>query len=327
MSIKISTFGSCISRNIFNSTINENYKEFFNINRSVEAVNMISLMSNPIDYDETLINSTHQYDNQCVKEDLSKSFLDFLKNSDIEYLLIDTFFDVEFPLIKINKAHYITLSSRLTQTEIYNQFKEHQSFNIHEDYEKYFDLWKESYDKFFKFIEKNNPEIKVILNCARPVKRFIDKNNNIFEAKKFKEIFQRDNYRKKFDIHILKNYDVDVLPFDENTLGFKDHIFGFYPVHYETKYYTDKTIQLNQIANRNNKLEYNNEINVTVRQLFRENQMLKIEFNNQKDQLNKEIKRLIKENKNLNEKYNCLLNSSSWKVTKPMRNIKKRFKK
>ena len=76
---EISTFGSCTSRNIFNSSINENYKQFFNINHSIESVNLISLMSKPIKFDETLINSSDNYDNTCVKEDLSKKYTELLE--------------------------------------------------------------------------------------------------------------------------------------------------------------------------------------------------------------------------------------------------------
>ena len=54
---EFSTMGSCASRIIFNSSVNHNYKEFFHINDSLEVVSIVSLMSNPIEYDESLLNS------------------------------------------------------------------------------------------------------------------------------------------------------------------------------------------------------------------------------------------------------------------------------
>lgn len=63
MVVEISTLGSCASRNIFNSQLNENYKSYFHINHSIEVVTLISLMSNPIEYDDKLINS----DNIVIK--------------------------------------------------------------------------------------------------------------------------------------------------------------------------------------------------------------------------------------------------------------------
>ena len=102
---EFSTLGSCSSRVIFNSAVNNNYKDFFHINRSVEVVSLISLMSKPIPFDENLLNSHDKFDNECVSNDLSKSFLDFLKKDEIEYLVLDTYFDVECDVIAYDKTH------------------------------------------------------------------------------------------------------------------------------------------------------------------------------------------------------------------------------
>ena len=81
--------GSCSSRNIFNSKINEDYKSFFNIHPSLESVNFISLMSNPVEYNEKLLNSDNDYDNTCVRNDLTKDFLNVLRDTEVDYLIID----------------------------------------------------------------------------------------------------------------------------------------------------------------------------------------------------------------------------------------------
>ena len=65
----------------------------------------------------------------------------------------------------------------------------------------------------------------------------------------------------------MENYDVDVLKFDNTTLAFKDHIFGLASTHYEPKYYLDKTIQLNEIINRNDL--YDEDYNKIARSLKR----------------------------------------------------------
>ena len=70
MTSEFSTFGSCASRNIFNSDLNKDYKDYFHINHSIERVNTISLMSDPVDFNGALVNAGHEYDNTCVIEDL-----------------------------------------------------------------------------------------------------------------------------------------------------------------------------------------------------------------------------------------------------------------
>ena len=37
-----------------------------------------------------LVNAGHEYDNTCVIEDLSKRYLDSIKNHDFDYILFDT---------------------------------------------------------------------------------------------------------------------------------------------------------------------------------------------------------------------------------------------
>ena len=107
---EFSTFGSCSSRNIFNSKINKDYKKYFKINKSVEASTLISLMSTPIEVDEKLLKSNNKYDTICVKDDLSKDFLNFIKKDYVDYIILDTFL-MYLPILlsteKINSYLYL----------------------------------------------------------------------------------------------------------------------------------------------------------------------------------------------------------------------------
>ena len=76
---EFSAYGSCSSRNIFNSAINKNYKKFFKVKHSVEATSVISLMSKPIIYDDNLINSDKNFDNNCVIENYQNDIWILLK--------------------------------------------------------------------------------------------------------------------------------------------------------------------------------------------------------------------------------------------------------
>ena len=266
MVVEISTLGSCASRNIFNSQLNENYKSYFHINHSIEVVTLISLMSNPIEYDDKLINSDNEYSNQNVLEDLDKSFLNFLKKGKIDYLIIDTYFDVLADVIIFGKNQFITNSHHLESTDFNNLVVDKPKFSLRSDYERYFELWKEACDKFFKFMEENCNNIKIILNCNRSVSKYYD-GDKLVESDNLKSYLSLNKYRDILDSYILENYDVEVLEFDDNTLAFKNHIFGLGSTHYESKYYTDKTNQLNEIINRNSSEDelYNDQIKLVNR--------------------------------------------------------------
>lgn len=287
MVVEFSTFGSCTSRNIFYGNVNPGYKEFFHINDSVELVSIISLMSKPVSFDKTLINSSIDFDNECALNNLSKSFLNFLKiNSHIEYLLIDTYFDVECRCIVLDKDTYITDSGRLSRTDYYKQITNKRRIDIFNNYNEYMELWRKSCDSFFDFLDKNCSNIKIVLNCSRGAYYYLNDDNEKVKFDNFKHIYESNKLRDILDTYILENFDVDVLPFDDSTFANKNHVFRLHTVHYEDKYYKEKTKQLNEIIERNNILNYHDSYNVNYRKIQKENVIIKFKENN--DWLNME---------------------------------------
>lgn len=331
MATQFATLGSCSSRNIFYSKINENYKSYFRINKSIEFINMISLMSNPIDYDKESFLSENAYDGY-IKQDLEKTYLNFLKDDEIiEYLIIDTFFDAEFNILILGKNKFLTESTRLKETDLYNSFKDNDRLDIHNDFDEYFSLWKKSYDSFFEFMKENCPKIKIILNCSRAVYKYLD-GDEIAEHPGFKTRAKDNKYRNILDTYILENYDVDVLPFDGTTFTNLNHIFGRHPTHYETRYYTEKTYQLNEIIARNDAFGLDSEFNQNIRKIIRTNQIEKMKYINHKyeddekiNEMEKEINKLNRRNDYLDSELNSVLVSNSWKMTEPLRELKRKF--
>ena len=270
MTVEISTMGSCASRNIFNSNLNKQYKNFFHINESVETVTFISLMSEPLQFDQNLLDSAEDYDNKCVLQDLTKRYLTFLKTAKIDYLIIDTYFDAVYEIIINDNNSYIADSEKLKRTSLHPLFNDKKRISISKDFNEYYDLWTYSVNLFFEFITKNCPNTKVILNCSRSVYKYYE-NEKIIEDEDLKILSHFNEYRDILDQYILENFDVEVLDFDENTLAYKNHIFGLHPTHYEPKYYEDKTHQLNDIIARNNLFDYSYKYNIELRVLKRKN--------------------------------------------------------
>ena len=283
---EFSTMGSCASRIIFNSSVNHNYKEFFHINDSLEVVSIVSLMSNPIEYDESLLNSHDPFDNECVSNDLTKNFLNFLKMNTIEYLVLDTYFDVECDVIVYDENSYLSDSGRLVRTDYYRTLSNKRRIRVFDNFNEYFEMWKKACDEFFGFLNEYCPDVKVILNASRGALYYLDENMNKTRFPNAHYIYESNKIRDILEIYILENFDVDVMPFDEDTLALKNHFAHLHTVHYEDKYYTDKTNQLNEIIKRNKALEYNDDVNKQYRKTQRENTILKFKLNN--DWLNTE---------------------------------------
>ncbi|MBQ6512732.1 DUF6270 domain-containing protein [Methanobrevibacter sp.] len=261
---EFSVFGSCSSRGIFNSLNNENYKKYFKINHSVEGSSLISIMSKPIDYDKSLINSNRRYDNLCVTEDLSKSFVDFIKEDSIDYIILDTLFDVKSGVIQYDKNQYVTGTTRIKRTGFYNLLKNKRSIDVFNDFDEYYGLWTNACNDFFKLIDQNCNRTRVILNCTRSVYKYLDSQYNISVKKDYKLLAHKLNpFRDLFDRYILENFDVDVLPFDCKTLANENHIDGLAPTHFVPEYFSKKTEQLLEIIQRNN--SFDNEMNRKIR--------------------------------------------------------------
>lgn len=270
MIIEFATFGSSPSRNIFNSALNKDLDEDFRLSYSIEKVNLISLMSKPIDFDEKLIDSGNEFHNLSIKQDLSKDFLDFLKSSDVEYIIMDTFNDVDYTTIRIDDDSYITNSNLLANMEYYNLIKDNPQLDIHEDFDEYLEIWKSSCDSFFEFLLANRPDIKVILNMARECYTYIDDDGKKVQRNYYKRKSQIDNkLRDILDYYIIENYDVEILRFSEDTLIDKNNIFGLSAKSYEPIYFDEKNHQLAGIVQKNILYEYDNPVNRKLRELDR----------------------------------------------------------
>lgn len=277
---EFSTIGSCSSRLLFNSSVNYNYKQFFHINESLEVVSIISLMSNPILFDETLLDSDDKFDNECAFKDLSKCFLNFLKKDKIDYLLLDTYFDVECDVIVFDENSFLSDSGRLSKTSYYKTLSGMQRISIFKDFDKFMELWTKACDSFFEFLNKNCPNTKIILNIARGACYYLDENNIKLEFDNADYIRKSNEFRDILEVYILENFDVDILPFGEDMLAFKNHFAHLHPVHYEDRYYKECTQYLNEIVGRNDNLGYDAAANAEYRKNLRDKTLFNFKIRN-----------------------------------------------
>lgn len=277
--IELSTWGGCSSRAIFNSQLSPGYKKIFHINFSVEGGSLISLMSEPTPIDKTLLTNPKPFSNLCIEHDFSKTFLDFLKEDSIDYLLMDTSFDLT-GLILLSNGNFITDTGRLHQTKLYDTLEIERRITYNRNFKEFFKLWKKSCRLFFKYINQNCDDLKIILNGSRWVYKYFEneKLHVHYEFKKKSE--NRNKYRDLLDKFILENYDVEFLPFGEHNLIDKNHIFGLGPAHYNSNYYSEKMEQLTEIIRRDRLLTGSlKDINYNFRKLKRENAIFRLKNN------------------------------------------------
>jgi len=306
--IKIGVFGSCPSRDIFNSSINENYKDYFKINLSYVNNSIISTMQEKVPYDPESIkiepdNKDNQSHTSFIEKDLDKLFFDRLDKADIDYLLIDNGLEVKWGLVNFDK--YIFLKyPRLDKTNFYNNLENKRFITIQNNTDEFFKLFTKSYDAFFEKMQREYPNITIILNPVRERYRVLTKDNKIIVNEDFKNRTD-NNYLPMLDGYMARKYDIEILSYDNNTLLDQNHKWGIGPKHYTKEYYQDYTQQLIEIAQRNDKLgQINPQLNENIRKDRLKNHIYKVETDLKIKHEQLENEKILKENRKLVEDNN-----------------------
>lgn len=255
-------FGSCNSRDIFNSYLNPNYKNYFKICGDSQRASLISLMSKPIKFKSSSTeiyvkdsNSIDKNRTKLLREDLSKNFLNTIKNVNADYLLMDNLYEVDCGILELSDGNFITYSPDVRDSKIYDKLEKVRVLNLKNDTVEYLKLFKKHCDLFFNFLEDNAPNLNVILNVSRYSFEIIKDDGKLYENNEFKLISEEHNkYRRMLDNYIMNKYDVEILPFNFNTVIFENHPFGYAPSHFPQSYLSEKTNQIRNIVVRNSLL-------------------------------------------------------------------------
>ena len=244
MKTKIAIYGSCISRDLFNSHFVPDYKEFFEVAADVQRTTMISLMQNPMEIDKNLIdmlphNTKNNVSKKFIVEDLNKIFLKNLIEKDIDYLIIDNYFEFLFGILYFDNNIITNNFWDLPKTQFYKIMPNKFSLKIYENFEEYFCIWSKYCDLFFKFLTLYCPDIKVILIEARENNQVMKSDGTSYINPNFTKTMNVANpLLEKLDGYIINNFNVDVLKFDYgNTYCDENNVWGFAPMHFTKNFH------------------------------------------------------------------------------------------
>lgn len=239
----IGRFASCISRDAFRSAYNPDYKNNFKINLDMARCSLISLFEPPYAVNEEDLAIEPQTPENLarirgIKEDLQKVFFKKMAENKIDYLIIDEYFEVLFGLIKIDGTFITNNTWDLPLTDFYKKLTDKQVITLENNFEEYMGLWKVSCDKFFKYMEQNFPNVKIVLNKIKIIDKYMRKDGSIYIDELSRNNAKRLNpLIKALENHIEQNYDVIVIDCTEGIVGDENHIWGKGEVHYNKEYY------------------------------------------------------------------------------------------
>ncbi|TSB48072.1 DUF6270 domain-containing protein [Alkalicoccobacillus porphyridii] len=254
MNITTSIIGSCVSRDNFNSAISPNYKEYFDMKVYQYHMSMISLMADRIPFEEKEYSSKLEY---FYKEhfitELNKTILERLRTIPTDYLILDFSGDCLHGVVQYNDSYITNTYNYFKHINLY-QKNAKGKLTIEDDPETYFELWKESVDKFMDYKNTYLPKTKVVINKARLVNEYYDSATGQLKSVTqirgyIGDIEFKNKMWSRMDQYIIENHDVKYMDYgDFNYKANSDHKWGPHYVHYTDDFYYDFNKKLLKIA-------------------------------------------------------------------------------
>lgn len=256
--INIGVLGSCVSRMVFNSTINKTYKNFFNVEIDIQRCLFASLIQNPVKFtEEDITVYPLEKDNLVkrffVRNDLKKSFFEEMKNKNIKYLLIDLQLEAQcgilFGTTQYNENVTITYNpGDLLEMDFYKNMENKRVITLTDNTDEYVQLWKNACNIVFKRIKEIDPNLKIILNPIKQTYEVKNDDGSTYLKNDWKELCDSQNQALKIlEDYICNNFEVIKLK-QPNVYLNKEHMWGLCRVHYTDEYYHSIFNQLIEIA-------------------------------------------------------------------------------
>lgn len=240
MIYKVSVLGSCVSRDIFNSYFVEEYKNYFKLLSYSHQPSIISIMSRPIPYDESRLvgKSPSVLDRDQFADELSKPFLKTLVINQPDILLLDFYGDAMYGVVQVEDSFILGKSFRFSKYKVYKDLKIGQTYYPRKEVEPFFSLWKENFDRFYDFITENLPNTKIVLNGPKAENHYLSDDGTLLVFDEKKDIDNINRIWRMMDEYAISKYNISYLDYsNDNILLDKNHKWGAFIVHYESRYY------------------------------------------------------------------------------------------
>jgi hypothetical protein len=254
----VAVFGSCITRDNFNSRFNPDHRRWYRVVAEANQSSVIALMSPPVDPQVTEADGLSDYDAWNVRSDLSRAFLDEVVAAQPDYLILDFFGDLHFGVLQLPDGRYVTANRwKLHKTAQYARWQEQggtTTFRALVDPEGYFALWTEALDRFAAHLAAHCPDTTVIVHrgfyadrvvtgpSGRPQSLRTFANLAKLKVRKVNEFWARlDDYA--VSTHGWSSIDLRA----ERYTSTAEHPWGAFWVHYTLDYYPRFLAELHEI--------------------------------------------------------------------------------
>ncbi len=256
--IELAVLGSCPTRDNFNSRFNPNYSRFYRCPLTQNQTSIISLMSGPVELEGDLPDGMSDYDKWNVRTELNKEFLDLLAELRPRYLILDFFADIHFGCVRLDDGRYLTDNRwKLRRTDFYQGLQEAGRFTrlrIQDDPDAYFEVWKEAFDRFVKYLDSSAPDTQVIVHRGYNTNEvLVPGRARPMRLQKFKKLStlnvpEANRLWSMLDEYAVEATGAEVIDLTERGhTSFAEHPWGPFYVHYTMDYYHQFLAELHKI--------------------------------------------------------------------------------
>lgn len=256
---KIFTFGSCISRDVFNHTSEDEFDVTLNIQRMSYA--LMPLEGYPITYEELDMEYLDDFpwEVKMMIMEISKTCLEKAVTSDADYLVMDLIEErFDFAEFTIGKKLYRCVKSghfdNFYDKYLADKVTDYTETSIDEYTDKEVE---EMFDKSITTILKRFAIDKIIMIETYYARKMIDNKGNITEFENKEEISDMNKrlhrvykiMKMVLDKHSTDEKNYNLITADEDILGNADHKWGPFPVHYVDEFYENVGESIKIITN------------------------------------------------------------------------------
>lgn len=257
----VSVFGSCVTRDNFNSRFNPGYRDFFEVKLSANQTSMIALMSPPIEEPFTPTGSMSDYDRWNIGSDLTREFLTEVVELQPDYLILDFFGDVHFGVARLPDGRYLTDNRWKTHfTDFYVRHRDAGELTIikhADDPDAYFELWTEAMDRFAEYVARTCPQTRVIVHRGYNTGHaLVPDQVRPIPLHKLGEVARIDvrplnAFWDRLDDYTISTHGWDSIDLrDLEAPSYAEHPWGAFHVHYTPDYYHRFMAELHKISLR-----------------------------------------------------------------------------
>lgn len=258
--VKVATWGSCYTRNMFQNSYNENWRNVIDVCDSYFWFSAISATSEKCENTNfnAFKDSASERNLLNVNREIYKKTFDYLKESKAEYLLIDFYADAVAGVRKINDECYIgqgvALSPDMQLSELYEDIIQCKYKKIDYRDPTYWELWKQHCDMLNDRLKNLGYYQNVILVEGDFITKFKDCNNAITDFKnleELKELIDMNNIKARAGLwKNMNEYYKSINPECKVLNMSKYHYLGdrdnkmLGPNHFEPNYYKTEFAEL-----------------------------------------------------------------------------------